>query len=123
MNTLILNWWERIPPVFQFSGGAFFVFFVLILGWYLKLRLRKQKIEYFLFNNQYHSVDYRTNRNIFPKVVFKKNQILLKNCIRKTIEQIRDDKEIWERTFNKELNGRKIADIRADGSAVRIALV
>lgn len=120
-NSII--WWSNIPPEIKFQIFGIAVFIILISIFTVRSKLKKIRREAFLFNNGYHSVNPRTNELVFPEVNFRKNKIILKNCIRKTVDQIRDEKSLWEQTFHRKINGRKISEIRADGLKIVMALI
>lgn len=88
----------------------------------IRHKIMKSKIESFLFNNQYHSVNPRTNEIVFPKIKFKGDKIVLSNCIRKTTQQIADEKALWEQTFYSEMRGKKISEIRQVGHKIIMVL-
>lgn len=123
MKHQILAWWGQTPSEIKYKGAVIILVLITILIFAIRSKLKKVKLEAFLFNNNYHSVKPRTNEIIFPTAYFRKNKIILKSCIRKTLEQIREEKSLWEQAFYRELKGRKISDIKSDGSKIIMALV
>lgn len=95
------------------------VIIVKIIFWYL----RKRKIEFFLYNNGYVAENPKTKELIYPTVKFDKKYVKIKNCVKKSSEQIFNEKKLWEQNFHKEMNNKKISDIKVIGSEINLALI
>ena len=89
----------------------------------VRQKIRKSKVESFLFNNGYHAENPQTKKLVFPKVIFGKDKIVIKNCIRKTAEQIQNEKALWQQTFHFEIRGKKIGEVRFEGRRIVMALL
>lgn len=115
--------WGGLPHVSSTEAivGVFIVFVFIAIS--INRNLRKEKINTFLFNNNYHSVNPKTSEILFPKVSFKKDRIVLKKCLRKTADQISQEKNLWEQAFSKEIGSKKIAGIEIRGDRITMSLV
>lgn len=119
----LVKMWGTSPHIPQFAIVLGGLAVLLIVGIIVRRSLRKEKVNTFLFNNNYHSVNPRTSEVLFPKVSFKKDRIILKKCMRKTVDQISHEKNLWEQTFNKEIGYKKIAGIEARGNEITMSLI
>lgn len=117
------NVWGNIPHAYKLIIGAVLVTTIFTAILWIRLKWRKLKVETFLFNNHYHSINPRTNEIIFPQVIFKKDKIILRKCMRKTVEQIYQEKAIWEQTFNREIGFKRIAGIESEGNKITMGLI
>lgn len=95
---------------------------ILILKFIISSR-RKNKVNFFLYNNGYVAENYKTKQPIYPHVKIGKKIIIITNCIKKSAQQIFDERELWEQTFSKELKGKKIADVKLVKSAIWMSLI
>lgn len=99
--------------------GVFTFFLLKFIFWYLQ----KRKIEFFLYNNGYVAENPKTKKLIYPKVKFDKKYVKIKNCVKKSSEQIFNEKKLWEQSFHKEMNNKKISDVKVIGSEINLALI
>lgn len=86
------------------------------------IRLRN-KVKLFLYNNGYVSIDFKTKKDIYPKVSFLKNYISVKKSFKKSSNEILTDKTLWEESFSKEIAQKKIVEIVFQKNEIRLMLL
>lgn len=110
----LVDKWEHLSTTEQAIPVIILILIFFLFARLVKQRALKNKVERFLFNNGYCSTDPNTGEHLYPKVIFLRDRIIIKNCSRKTKQQVQDDRELWENEFYKKLKNRKIADIKIE---------
>lgn len=95
---------------------------ILVVSIYNRIK-RKNKINFFLYNNGYVAEDQKTKLMVYPSVSFSSEFISIKNCIKKSGQQVFEEKELWEQTFSDELKSKKISEVRIFNTEIRISII
>lgn len=93
------------------------------IAYFVRYILFKKTLEAFLYNNSYHSEDFRSKQIKLPNVTFKNDRIEIRNCLTKTKEQVESEKELWQRAFSSKIKGKKIGLVETHRNLIRMALV
>lgn len=123
LKNLTVGKFNNLPTNEKFIFFLVVVIVVLIVWKMIKEISAKSRLQHFLFNNNYHSVDPNTGKIIYPIVSFRKNSLVIINCSRKTTEQIMNEKELWQSIFFRELKNKRLAETRMENGKIIIALI
>lgn len=121
-NILSLNW-QSLPVELSLKVALFSVCVLIVVIKFIDRYLKNNRIKHFLYNNGYVAENHKTKKLIYPYVKFEKKFIKIKNCIKKSGQQIFDEKDLWEQTFSKELKNRKIVDFKIVNTEIRLSLI
>lgn len=82
-------------------GGLTLV--LVILFFIVKLKIKSHKLKQFLHSNGYTETHFKSGKVKYPKILIKKDRVIIKNCYVKSFQEVQNDKDKWQKFLNTKI--------------------